>query len=480
MDTFSETRTAGVAEQTATAFPYVARLWFNAFCVGAAQSLVLLLALILAGLFRWVLKGDPMVASWMPLLLAAWVLGAWVGRLLPGWGLGAVEELRRTVVILSIVFAGTTAMLFWGKVASETSRLTLTAGFLLSLVLVPLARARAKALLLQAGKWGCPTVIYGDSQTIPLVVRALREEPGLGYLPAGVYLDNQEASTHLEGLPVLGGILERTSLAPVAVVALPRLARESLTDLLEGPLSAYRKVIMVPDLQDAPSLWVKPRDFVGMLALEISINLLDPLARVTKRSMDLAVVVLSSPVWVPLGVLTAIGIWLEDRTNPFFFQERVGRGGRIFHTWKFRTMHPEAERILQEKLATDDALREEWQKNFKLRRDPRVTRIGRFLRRTSLDELPQFVNVLMGEMSLVGPRPLPAYHHQQLPERVRNLRHRVRPGVTGLWQVSGRSEAGHLGMARWDTYYVRNWSIWLDVVILFRTFRTVFTGHGAF
>jgi lipopolysaccharide/colanic/teichoic acid biosynthesis glycosyltransferase len=125
-------------------------------------------------------------------------------------------------------------------------------------------------------------------------------------------------------------------------------------------------------------------------------------------------------------------------------------------------------------------LRKEWETQFKLRHDPRITSIGNFLRRTSMDELPQLVNVLRGEMSLVGPRPLPEYHHQELPERVKKLRDRVRPGMTGLWQVSGRSEAGTQGMARWDTYYVRNWSLWLDIVILVRTIRTVISRHGAF
>jgi lipopolysaccharide/colanic/teichoic acid biosynthesis glycosyltransferase len=143
-------------------------------------------------------------------------------------------------------------------------------------------------------------------------------------------------------------------------------------------------------------------------------------------------------------------------------------------------MHPDAEGILQSRLEDDPELRREWQTNFKLRRDPRITRVGAFLRRTSLDELPQLVNVLRGEMALVGPRPLPAYHYEELPERVRKLRDRVRPGVTGLWQVSGRSEAGHAGMSRWDAYYVRNWSVWLDIVIFVRTIRTVVTGHGAF
>jgi Undecaprenyl-phosphate galactose phosphotransferase WbaP len=299
-------------------------------------------------------------------------------------------------------------------------------------------------------------------------------------MPHGLFLDNPDEKTGMPDLPVLGGITGTTGQAPIAVVALPRLAREAMSALLEGPLSGYRKVILIPDMQDAPSLWVKPRDLVGMLGLEISVNLLDPVARVTKRSVELALVILTAPLWAPLCALVALAIWLTERANPFFIQARVGRGGENFGAWKFRTMHPDAERILQQHLDRDENLRAEWQENFKLRNDPRITRIGALLRRTSLDELPQLVNVLAGTMSLIGPRPLPAYHYQQLPDRVRTLRDRVRPGITGLWQVSGRSETGLTGMARWDTYYVRNWSIWLDIVILVRTVRAVATGHGAF
>ena len=143
-------------------------------------------------------------------------------------------------------------------------------------------------------------------------------------------------------------------------------------------------------------------------------------------------------------------------------------------------MVPDADAVLETALAADPALREEWDAHFKLEADPRITRVGRVLRRTSLDELPQLFNVLRGDMSLVGPRPLPQYHHDELPERVRALRERVRPGITGLWQVSGRSDSGTLGMERWDPYYVRNWSLWLDAVILVRTLKVVARGSGAY
>jgi lipopolysaccharide/colanic/teichoic acid biosynthesis glycosyltransferase len=185
-------------------------------------------------------------------------------------------------------------------------------------------------------------------------------------------------------------------------------------------------------------------------------------------------------LWGTVCLVLAALIWLEDRANPFFYQERIGKNGRLFRTRKFRTMAPNAEALLRKKLAEDPELAAEWESNFKLRHDPRVTRIGGILRKTSLDELPQLINVLKGEMSLVGPRPLPGYHHHELTMKVRSLRERVRPGLTGLWQVSGRSQAGTEGIEKWDAYYVRNWSVWLDIIILARTVKVVSEGKGAY
>ena len=134
----------------------------------------------------------------------------------------------------------------------------------------------------------------------------------------------------------------------------------------------------------------------------------------------------------------------------------------------------------EERLRGDTALRDEWNAGFKLRDDPRVTRIGRVLRRWSLDELPQLWNVLRGEMSLVGPRPLPAYHHERLSPEARRLREVAPPGITGLWQVSGRSDSSLAEMERWDAYYVRNWSVALDLIVLAKTLRAVLSRRGAY
>lgn len=470
------------ADLRQTAFPLLRRTLSNAAAMGFAEALALAICLFLGGLARAWWRGDPMFASWMIYLLIGWVLGTIVTRLIPGWGLGPAEELRRTVLLLIAVFGATIAMLFWGKTTGETSRFTLTTGFAFSLLLVPLTRTLVKRLLLTWGCWGLPTVIYSDAASAGRIVQALRDEPGLGYDPVGIFSDHlvQAGTRQIDGVPVLGPKSQSTRMAPAAIFVLPSLPRDRASGMLEDAMNTYRKVVIIPDLLDAPSLWVVPRDLVGTLGLEISSNLLDPLARVAKRTVDLTLVLLFLPLWGPLCLLLGLLVWLSDLRNPLFLQRRVERNGRLFDAWKFRTMQPDAENLLKLKLAEDPELRLEWETTFKLRRDPRITPIGRLLRRTSLDELPQLFNVLKGEMSLVGPRPLPPYHHDELPERVRHLRERVRPGITGLWQVSGRSESGNAGIAKWDAYYVRNWSIWLDIVILVRTARAVFSGHGAF
>lgn len=467
-------------QQASMAYSY--RFWINGVVMGVGEALLITVSLLLGGFIRLVWKGDPMISSWMVYLIVAWVLGSFSMKLLPGWGLGPVEELRRTVILLIGVFTATTAMLFWGKAAHETSRFTLTFGFLFSVISVPLIRMQMKRFLIRRGLWGAPTVIFTDSDIGPHVIDALTQEPGLGYIPVGVMTNDSRypKGSKLAGLPVLGRLTEPSGIAHAAIIALPNLSSHETTEMIEQCLSQYRKVVIIPDLADVPSLWVKPRDLVGMLGLEIPSNLLDPLARLVKRGFDLSFVLLSLPLWLPVGFILGLLIWAEDQANPMFLQERIGLRGRRFKTWKFRTMHPNAEAILQKRLREDPALSAEWEANFKLRHDPRITLSGKFLRRTSLDELPQFINIIRGEMSLVGPRPLPRYHHNELPDRARELRERVRPGMTGLWQVSGRSDAGHAGMPKWDTYYVRNWSIWLDIVIFVRTVRTVISAKGAF
>ncbi|MFC4427052.1 exopolysaccharide biosynthesis polyprenyl glycosylphosphotransferase [Deinococcus navajonensis] len=460
------------------AFLYLRRRVLNGMMLLAGDLLALEVSLRLAGAGRRLLFGELFLPSWSGLLAATWLLGAYLNKLLPSWGLGVVEEVRRIIGLVALVFAVTVLAIVLVGQGGDFSRLVLVLGALIACPLVLLSRYVIRHLLMRAGLWGVPTVVYGAHEG---VLAALQTTPGLGYLPVGVFDD--AARGRVLGVPVLGHLQEvelDEPVAPVAIVALPQLQREEFTLLLEGTLRSYRKVVVVSAMADLPSLWAMSVDMGGILGLELTRNLLDPTARVLKRAFDLTSVLTTALLWVPLCLLLAAGLWLETRTSPLFFQERIGEDGRRFFTWKFRTMVPNAEQVLQRHLAENDALRAEWETHFKLRVDPRITPLGRLLRKTSLDELPQLANVLRGEMSLVGPRPLPAYHESQLLARTRQIRAQVQPGMTGLWQVSGRSSAGNEGMERWDPYYVRNWSLWLDLVILARTLKVVLLGSGAY
>ncbi len=453
----------------------------DAMVLALAEGMAIWAALLLANALEIGLTGSAFFPRWawgMPVLW--WIIAAMV-RLLPGWGLGAAEELRRLVLSLGMLFMGIMVFLFLARRSTASARFLLSVGGILAMGLVPMARYLARGLLIRLNKWGIPTVIYGGNGMVERVIRALRQEPQLGYVPVGIFhWDEALWGDRLEGLPVLGGIDQNTPEATTAIVAVPGLTAEQLRLLLDGPLSLYKQVVLIPELAGVPSLWVRATSLGGTLALEITSNLLDPFSQVFKRTLDLFLTLITLPVWLPLVGLTALLVWLEDRHSPFFIQERIGRGGKTFRVIKLRTMKPNAEAILQCYLESHPELRAEWQENFKLKDDPRVTRVGRWLRRFSLDELPQLLNVLKGEMSLVGPRPLPAYHHYELPQQVQLLRARVRPGMTGLWQINGRSDVGSEAMARWDAFYVRNWSIWLDLVVLMRTLRVVLKGYGAY
>lgn len=458
-----------------------ARWLVNVLVVGGMEIAGLFIALMAASAVRLVLKGTPMYPEWAGFLVILWVVGAIGTKTLPGWGLGAVEELRGLTITLILVFAAAFTAMFLGKMSVQFSRLTLGLAFVFSLVLIPLCRIWAKRFLIHLKLWGMQAVIYADKpETARVLIQSLKEEAGLGYLPVAVCHPNAAPQETIDGLPVMRNLDEHALYASVAIIALPDKDRRRLIDSPQGPVSRFRHTVIVPELDSAHSLWVQTRDLGGVLGLEITHNLQDPWSKGLKRLSELAFVVLTAPLWLPLIAIVTLLVWLQDRHSPFYISQRIGRRGRPFSMVKFRTMWKNAEALLQRELDANEELRIEWEQSFKLKQDPRVTPVGRWLRVTSLDELPQFWNVLTGSMSLVGPRPLPSYHEDSLPERILHMRREVRPGMTGLWQVSGRSDAGSEGLVKWDAYYIRNWSLWLDIVVLVRTLRVVMTGRGAY
>jgi lipopolysaccharide/colanic/teichoic acid biosynthesis glycosyltransferase len=264
----------------------------------------------------------------------------------------------------------------------------------------------------------------------------------------------------------------------ICAVAMPELDGFEIAEL--SARLPFPHVLLMPELGGLQSAWVSTRDLGGVLGLEIKKNLLLPRNRRIKRALDYAICVPVFLFTLPLLGLLALAVVIVSPGSPIYRQKREGVGGRKFDMLKLRTMHPDAEARLERHLAASPVSRQEWEKYFKLRDDPRVLPvIGNFIRRSSLDELPQLWNILRGDMSLVGPRPFPDYHLQNYDPGFLALRRSVATGLTGLWQVELRSDGDIGAQQELDTYYIRNWSLWLDFYILVKTFATVLTGKGA-
>jgi len=274
--------------------------------------------------------------------------------------------------------------------------------------------------------------------------------------------------------------LAREQVADTAIFAMPHASRSRLVRFVELASRNFRNVIVIPDLAGiiTPSA-VMARDLAGTFGVEVKYNLLNPWALRAKRMLDLVGVVVGGLLISPLLLTIAALIKLTSPGPVFYAQQRLGSENKHFRCWKFRTMYADADFYLTDLLQNNPKLRSEWERNQKLRSDPRVTPFGCFLRKTSLDEVPQLWNVLRGEMSLIGPRPIvdaevPKYSN------IYQLYQRVKPGISGLWQVSGRNDTGYEERVALDAHYVRNWSVWLDIVILARTVASVIFCRGAF
>lgn len=456
------------------------RLFINALLLSLAHLTGLGLACGCAVLFYGCLSGDfraPPAAWSLPFF---WVIGSAVWELVPGWGLTSSEILRRQIILTSVIFGLCGAIIYLTGGATRASWPLLALAYGFAIVTIPLLGLLIQRLLIRYRMWGVPVAIYGGGHAGRRLAQCLQDERGQGYYPVCIFDDDpQLLNTRICGIPVAGTTELVVDDVPIAILTISKVGSVRITELMETSLANYLRVMIVPHLIHTPWLWASVRNVSGLPSIELSNNLLDPGKCLLKRSFELFLIYFTLPIWCPICLLVGALIWLEDGSNPLFKQARIGHDGKYFETLKFRTMVPDAEAVLQSKLKSDPALRAEWEKFCKLKKDPRITRLGRLLRRSSLDELPQLFNVLRGEMSLIGPRPLPSYHNEQLSETVRRMRQRVRPGMTGLWQVSGRSDTGNDGFERWDSYYVRNWSLWLDVLILARTLRVVLFGSGA-
>ncbi len=286
----------------------------------------------------------------------------------------------------------------------------------------------------------------------------------------------------VDGVPLVGDLSLAPVLAarlkiPYAVLAMPGIESSKLLQIVERIGGKFTHLLIIPDLFGFATMGVPAKSLGGILGVEVRQQLLLPGPRLAKRVMDIALTCFGGMFVLPFLLLIAALIKLDSKGPVFYTQKRLGKDGTYFKAYKFRTMHGDGEARLKAILDADPALKAEYDIYHKLQKDPRVTRIGRILRKFSLDEFPQLLNVVKGDMSLVGPRP---YIERELTEMggQEKIILRAPPGMTGMWQVSDRNATSFAQRVQIDVYYVRNWSPWLDIHILAKTFGVVIKGSG--
>jgi Undecaprenyl-phosphate galactose phosphotransferase WbaP len=436
-------------------------------------------AFVAAVVIRHALGGQFSLADYaqfVPLLLGFTVVYAAMG-LYPGVGLHPVREVRGIVYANSVVYLAMMAGTFLSKTGILFSRLAFTGAWALSILLVILFRNVVRAGLARKRWWGIPVVVFGAGRAGRRVVELLKSNPSLG-LKVAVVLDDDPATHSLGSLALAPLVADQCGLS-YAIVAIPSVSTARLHEILRRYAHRFRHFLVIPNIADLGMLWVSTRDLGGVLGLEMSQNLLHAAPRVAKRMVDIFLAVIAALLLAPVVVLIAGLVRVTSRGPVFYSQPRIGKDRSVFRAWKFRTMMCDADASLEQYFERNPARRLEWRVNRKLRDDPRLTRAGRFLRKFSLDELPQLWNVFLGQMSLVGPRPIAADEMVRYGEGI-ELYTKVLPGITGLWQVSGRNDTTYDERVRLDEYYVRNWSVWMDLWILGRTLRCVITRRGAY
>jgi exopolysaccharide biosynthesis polyprenyl glycosylphosphotransferase len=415
----------------------------------------------------------------LPLLwiVVLWGAGTYDRRYL---GIGT-DEFKRVLRATLTVIAFVSFVAFATK--TDLSRMSVACALVGAFVYITIGRYAARRVLhltRRQGRAAHRMLLAGAIPEALEVYTVVTRTPAAGMVPVAIHVTEGYVPRRLNSpIPVHAG---RDILTVVREVGADTIAVCGSVSNQPGELRRLAwqlegtgvDLVVAPQLTDIAGPRVHIRPVEGLPLLHVEEPTLSGPAWLFKTILDRVAAALGLIVLIPLFVAVAIAIRLSDRGPVFFRQSRVGREGKVFRVWKFRTMYVDAEdrlATLQDQNETDGLL-------FKMKNDPRVFPVGRFLRATSLDELPQLINVILGEMSLVGPRPLPADDGDFLGDVRRRLL--VRPGITGLWQVSGRSDLSWDDAVRLDLYYVDNWSLAFDLSILWRTVGVVLARKGAY
>jgi undecaprenyl-phosphate galactose phosphotransferase len=392
-----------------------------------------------------------------------------------------LKEIIKTLFVFSLLDLALIAFSKW-----DFSRMVWVFSWTYALLLLPLMRALVKRAIHKAGQWQKETIIIGSGRNATEAYAALQSEEILGYnVQAFISVDDVPAQQSVNGVPVITWkdinwqTIDRDN---VQFIVAMEYEQQPMRDRWLKFLSKMncRSVSVIPTLRGVP-LYGTDMSFIfshEVMILRVSNNLAKHSSRFMKRAFD---IVVASMLLLFLGPIFALLCYMvkRDGGNAIYGHERVGQNGKKFKCLKFRSMVTNSKEVLEKLLATSEEARIEWDKDFKLKNDPRVTRIGSFLRKTSLDELPQLWNVIRGEMSLVGPRPVIEAELERYAGDV-DYYLMAKPGMTGLWQVSGRNDIDYDTRVYFDSWYVKNWALWTDIAILFKTAGVVLRRDGAY
>ena len=377
-------------------------------------------------------------------------------------------------------------VLYVVQTAGTTSRLYMAMLWFFGFLFILLFRFILKKIFDRLHLFEEPVLLMGAGLTAALLLKHIRSDIGLNYRFIGYledYKPNPEVAAqipHLGTFADAAAVIKKTGVRKVLVVA-PGLEQKQLQDIVYDIQPLVSSVGFVPDMGTMPLSNIETESLIDghVMMFNMRNNLRSRFNRVLKFVFDWCLTLVGTFCISP--ILLAIGIWVyRDSPGPVIFKHRrIGKDGKEFYCYKFRSMCTDADVKLKELLEKDPEARAEWEKDFKLKDDPRITRSGAFLRKTSLDELPQIFNVLKGEMSLVGPRPIIRDEVSRYGKYIKDY-YMVRPGITGMWQTSGRSDIDYDERVQMDTWYVRNWNIWFDIVLLWRTFKVVLDKKGAY
>jgi Undecaprenyl-phosphate galactose phosphotransferase WbaP len=404
-------------------------------------------------------------------------------------GFSQIEEIRQLTATTTIIYLSLLA--FHGLMSESIYPAAIfVLSWLFAIVLIPIARIAARQLGSIIGIWGEPVVIIGNGELSRKIIQYLGKYPYYGLKPVmvvdGFNKGMRDANTTDIKIPTIPidqwqstietGDKKRVRTAIVVIPELPVAIQDSIS---RGEHLGFSNIITISPQFNTRNIGLIPLDFGGVLGLEERHYELNHLENWQVHIFDLFLIFLSIPMLLPLFLLIALAIKLDSKGSVFYRQTRIGKGAKVFKVVKFRTMVKDADKVLVKYLEENPKLMAEWKTDHKLKDDPRITRIGKILRKTSLDELPQLLNVLKGEMSLIGPRPIVADEIEHYHDRFTYYT-QVPPGISGLWQVSGRNDIGYDERVGLDEYYVRNRSIWMNLHIIVRTIIAVIRRQGAY